>query len=95
MKCPHHGHLPRSPRPDFYMPAMWPLDLQQAIAGWLAAWWWRRRMRRLLRQDALGQIRLGSVRGVVEQGAAQRLRLIAARRAQWLRGASALRACGR
>lgn len=72
--------------PEFYMPAMWPLELHNAVADWLGAWWWRRRMRRLLSEDARGRIRLGSVRGVVEQGARQSLRLIAMRRAQWLRG---------
>ncbi|OEC33499.1 hypothetical protein SAMN05216600_104274 [Pseudomonas cuatrocienegasensis] len=76
---------PRPPMPAFYMPAMWPLDLQNAIVDWLGAWWWRRRMRRLLRQDALGVIRLGSARGVVAQGASEPLRLIAQRRACWLR----------
>lgn len=76
---------PRPPMPEFYMPAMWPLDLQNAIVDWVGAWWWRRRMRRLLEQDAEGRIRLGSARGVVEQGAAEPLRLIAQRRARWLR----------
>lgn len=77
---------PHPPMPQFYMPAMWPLDLQNAIVDWLGAWWWRRRMRSLLRQDMAGQIRLGSARGVVEQGACARLRVIAERRACWLRG---------
>lgn len=76
----------RSSMPDFYMPAMWPLDLQNALVDWLGAWWWRRRMRRLLAQDAQGLIRLGSARSVVEQGAVESLPVIAARRAVWLRG---------
>lgn len=74
-----------SAMPEFYMPAMWPLDLQSVIVDWVGAWLWRRRMRRLLAQDLQGQIRLGSARGVVEQGAAEPLRLIAQRRARWLR----------
>jgi len=74
-----------SAMPEFYMPAMWPLDLQSAIADWVGAWLWRRRMRRLLAQDVQGQIRLGSARGVVERGADEPLRLIAQRRARWLR----------
>lgn len=73
------------PMPEFYMPAMWPLGLQNAIVDWIGAWFWRRRMRRLLAQDAQGQIRLGSARGVVQQGAGEPLRLIAKRRARWLR----------
>lgn len=77
---------PRPPMPEFYMPAMWPLDLQNAIVDWVGAWFWRRRMRRLLAQDIEGRIRLGSARGVVEQGAREPLRSIAQRRACWLRG---------
>ena len=42
-------------------------------------------MRRLLAQDMEGRIRLGSARGVVERGAGEPLRLIAQRRARWLR----------
>lgn len=80
----HRDDRPRPPMPAFYMPAMWPLDLQNAIVDWLGAWWWRRRMRRLLRQDELGLIRLGSARGVVVQGARTSLRLIAQRRARSL-----------
>lgn len=76
----------RPDMPDFYMPAMWPLGLQNAVVDWLGAWCWRRRMRRLLAQDAEGRIRLGSARGVVEQGAGEPLRAIAQRRAYWLRG---------
>lgn len=41
----------RPAMPEFYMPAMWPLDLQNAIVDWIGAWFWRRRMRRLLAQD--------------------------------------------
>ena len=75
----------RPAMPEFYMPAMWPLDLQNAIVDWICAWVWRRRMRRLLAQDMEGRIRLGSARGVVERGAGEPLRLIAQRRARWLR----------
>ncbi|MEO9333195.1 hypothetical protein [Ectopseudomonas guguanensis] len=75
----------RPAMPEFYMPAMWPLDLQNAIVDWICAWFWRRRMRRLLAQDIEGRIRLGSARGAVEQGADEPLRLIARRRARWLR----------
>ncbi|AXO62519.1 hypothetical protein SAMN03159511_0692 [Pseudomonas sp. NFACC19-2] len=75
----------RPAMPEFYMPAMWPLDLQNAIVDWIGAWFWRRRMRRLLAQDIEGRIRLGGARGVVEQGAGEPLRLIAQRRARWLR----------
>lgn len=86
MQGSSHGDKPRPPMPKFYMPAMWLLDLQSAIVDWIGAWCWRRRMRRLLAQDIEGRIRLGSARGVVEQGACSSLRLIAQRRARWLRG---------
>ncbi|TRO17158.1 hypothetical protein EQ829_01505 [Ectopseudomonas mendocina] len=86
MKGSNRCDNPRPPMPEFYMPAMWPLDLQNAIVDWIGAWFWRRRMRRLLAQDTEGAIRLGSARGVVEQGAGEPLRLIAQRRARWLRG---------
>lgn len=75
----------RPAMPEFYMPAMWPLDLQNAIVDWVGAWFWRRRMRRLLTQDIEGRIRLGGARGVVEQSAGEPLLLIAQRRARWLR----------
>jgi hypothetical protein len=35
--------------PDFYMPAMWPVELQQALIDRLVAWRNRRLYRRLLR----------------------------------------------
>lgn len=37
--------------PDFYMPAMWPLDLQRSLHGWFRAWRQRRLYRRLLKLD--------------------------------------------
>ncbi|EJO92987.1 hypothetical protein [Ectopseudomonas hydrolytica] len=86
MKGSSNCNESRPPMPEFYMPAMWPLDLQNGIVDWIGAWFWRRRMRRLLAQDIEGRIRLGSARGVVEQGAGEPLRLIAQRRAYWLRG---------
>lgn len=88
MKGSNECDKSRPAMPEFYMPAMWPLDLHNAIADWIGAWCWRRCMRRLLAQDAEGRIRLGSARGVVEQGASEPLRLIAQRRACWLRGES-------
>ncbi|HEY1026765.1 MAG TPA: hypothetical protein VGE28_03955 [Pseudomonas sp.] len=86
MKGSSHCDKSRPAMPEFYMPAMWPVGLHDAIADWVGAWFWRRRMRRLLAQDALGEIRLGGARAVVEQGAGEPLRLIAQRRACWLRG---------
>ena len=79
----HRDDRPRPLMPAFYMPAMWPLDLQNAIVDRLGAGWWRRRMHRLLRQDERGVIRLGRARGVVKQGICTPLRLIAQRRACW------------
>lgn len=35
--------------PKFYMPAMWPVELQQAVMDWLRAWRKRRVYQRLLR----------------------------------------------
>ncbi|WP_332827454.1 hypothetical protein [Ramlibacter sp.] len=66
---------------EFYMPAMWPMDLQNAIVDWLAAWRWRRQMRHLLQLEARGLARLGDARDAVRQGAAAPLRDIAARNA--------------
>ncbi|MBU2330696.1 MAG: hypothetical protein KJ881_01180 [Gammaproteobacteria bacterium] len=37
--------------PDFYMPAMWPLDLQRSLHDWFRAWRQRRLYRRLLKLD--------------------------------------------
>ena len=54
MKSSNHHDKPRPAMPDFYMPAMWPLDLQNAIVDWISAWFWRRRMRRLLAQATFG-----------------------------------------
>jgi len=45
------GHIDdraRPEMPDFYMPAMWPIDLQQAVIDWFVAWRKRRLYRRLL-----------------------------------------------
>ena len=55
---------------EFYMPAMWPMDLQNAIVDWLGAWRWRRQMRHLLQLEARGLARLGDARDAVSQGAA-------------------------
>lgn len=71
---------------EFYMPAMWPMDLQNAIVDWLAAWRWRRQMRRLLQLEARGLARLGDARDAVKQGAAAPLWEIAARKAAGRRG---------
>ncbi|WP_339412159.1 hypothetical protein [Pseudomonas sp. EA_35y_Pfl2_R5] len=71
-----------SDMPEFYMPAMWPVDLQNAIVDWLSAWRWRRQMRKLLRQDAQGLVRLGSTRATVAQGAGESLKVIAARKSR-------------
>ncbi len=38
----------RPAMPDFYMPAMWPIELQQAVIDWFVAWRKRRLYRRLL-----------------------------------------------
>lgn len=37
--------------PDFYMPAMWPLDLQRSLHDWFSAWRQRRLYRQLLKLD--------------------------------------------
>ncbi|MCQ4300178.1 hypothetical protein [Pseudomonas songnenensis] len=37
--------------PDFYMPAMWPLDLQRSVHDWFCAWRQRRLYRQLLLLD--------------------------------------------
>lgn len=71
---------------EYYMPAMWPMDLQNAIVDWLGAWRWRRQMRHLLQLEARGLARLGDARDAVSQGAAAPLREIAARRAARRRG---------
>lgn len=34
--------------PDFYLPAMWPIELQQKVIDWFVAWRQRREYRRLL-----------------------------------------------
>ncbi len=39
----------RPAMPAFYMPAMWPVELQQLLTDWFAAWRKRRLYRRLLR----------------------------------------------
>jgi hypothetical protein len=54
MKSSNHHDKTRPVMPEFYMPAMWPLDLQNAIVDWIGAWFWRRRMRRLLAQEHRG-----------------------------------------
>ncbi|WP_199270073.1 hypothetical protein [Stutzerimonas stutzeri] len=38
----------RPPMPDLYMPAMWPVELQQALVDWFIAWRKRRLYRHLL-----------------------------------------------
>ena len=40
---------PRPAMPDFYMPAMWPFELQQMVIDWFVAWRKRRLYKRLLR----------------------------------------------
>ncbi|WP_339524923.1 hypothetical protein [Pseudomonas sp. EA_35y_Pfl2_R111] len=67
---------------EYYMPAMWPMDLQNAIVDWLSAWRWRRQMRKLLQQDAQGLVRLGSTQATVAQGAGESLKVIAARKSR-------------
>ncbi|WP_196762454.1 hypothetical protein [Stutzerimonas frequens] len=37
--------------PDFYMPAMWPLDLQRSLHDWFRAWRQRRLYRQLSKLD--------------------------------------------
>ena len=82
MKTSNPAGKRRAPMPEFYMPATWPFDLQNLIADWWAAWRWRRRMRRLLEDEASGAARLGSFRRAVEEGAQERLGVIAARFAE-------------
>jgi hypothetical protein len=81
IQCDHREQkVKAADMPEFYMPAMWPFDLQNAIVDWLSAWRWRRQMRKLLQQDAQGRVRLGSIRATVAQGAGESLRVIAARK---------------
>ena len=39
---------PGAAMPDFYMPAMWPIELQDMVSEWFKAWRKRRLYRRLL-----------------------------------------------
>ena len=39
------------PMPDLYLPAMWPVDLQESALAWFKAWRKRCLYRRLLRLD--------------------------------------------
>ncbi len=71
---------------EFYLPAMWPMGLQNTLVDWLAAWRWRRQMRHLLQLEARGLARLGDARDTVRQGAVAPLREIAARKAAGRRG---------
>lgn len=74
------GQAPRRV-PYLYLPAMWPLGLQETLRDLFLAWRWRRRMRRLLRQEALGLVRLAGARDQVSEGAGMSVREIAARNA--------------
>lgn len=82
----HETQGKRPAEPEFYMSAMWPMDLQNALLDWFAAWRWRRQMRRLLQLEARGLARLGDARDAVGQGAAAPLWEIAARKAARRRG---------
>ena len=42
-------HSDRPVMPAFYMPAMWPVDLQHRLVDWFVAWRKRQLYRRLLR----------------------------------------------
>lgn len=42
------GDSQRPAMPEFYMPAMWPVDLQQQLLDWFNAWRERQLYRRLL-----------------------------------------------
>jgi len=68
--------------PAFYMPAMWPVGLQNLIIDTWAAWRWRQRMRRLVRDEEHGLARLGGARDAVRRGARERLPVIVARFAE-------------
>ncbi|SHL64663.1 hypothetical protein SAMN05216288_2091 [Pseudomonas punonensis] len=60
-------------------------ELPQWLGDWYFAWCWRRKMRRLLRLESAGQVRLGSARERVSNGAQMPLVMIAARQAEWRR----------
>lgn len=67
------------------MPMPVPLGLLWLLDRYFA-WRWRRKMRRLLALDEIGQIRLGSARAQVQNGADLSLAEIAARQARWRQG---------
>ncbi|AHL74598.1 hypothetical protein CH92_05600 [Stutzerimonas stutzeri] len=48
-QCDRVDDRARPAMPDFYMPAMWPVELQQAAIDWFVAWRKRRLYQRLLR----------------------------------------------
>ncbi|WP_052493827.1 MULTISPECIES: hypothetical protein [Pseudomonas] len=60
-------------------------ELIQWLGDWYFAWCWRRKMRRLLRLESVGQVRLGSAQERVSAGAQMPLATIAARQAEWRR----------
>ena len=74
-----HGHRQSSTPMPAPLGLLWLLDRY-------FAWRWRRKMRRLLALDEIGQIRLGSARTQVENGAELSLAEIAARQARWRQG---------
>lgn len=64
-------------------------ELTQWLGDWYSAWCWRRKMRRLLRLESAGQVRLGSARERVSKGAQMPLAMIVVRQAEWRRKADA------
>lgn len=64
-------------------------ELTQWLGDWCFAWCWRRKMRRLLRLESAGQVRLGSARERVSKGAQMPLAMIVTRQAEWRRKADA------
>lgn len=78
------------PLPDVYLPAMWPVELQQRMIDWLRAWHKRRLYRRLLRLDDR-QLRMRDLnRPLLQEKARMPLRQLIAERQ-----AVDFRACGR
>ncbi|SDF76679.1 hypothetical protein SAMN05216381_2403 [Pseudomonas seleniipraecipitans] len=70
------------------LPGSFPAELAQCLGDWYFAWCWRRKMRRLLRLEGIGQVRLGSAHERVSAGAQMPLRLIVTRQAEWRRKSS-------
>ncbi|WAE53765.1 hypothetical protein [Stutzerimonas frequens] len=77
--------------PDFYMPAMWPLDLQRSLHDWFRAWRQRRLYRQLLKLDDRQLASRDLDRRRLREMANTPLRQLAAKRRKHRRAARATR----